>query len=89
MARLSETFRARQGGIKVGDIVIAIIVCLSLLSIGSGTFAAVEGTEKEKDRKSVVCLKEFKDNECNIYSPSEICKPIIQCIRERNEPMLD
>lgn len=63
MTRFQETFRHnREGGIKLGDIVIAVIICLSLLSIGTGTFSAVEGTEKEKDRKAIVCLKEFKDN---------------------------
>lgn len=46
----------------IGDIIIALILTLSLFSIGMATFSAVEGAEQEKDRKSVVCLKEFKDN---------------------------
>lgn len=47
MPRLQETFaRQNGGGIHLGDIIIVVIISLSLISIGNGTFSVVEGTEK-------------------------------------------
>lgn len=58
-----------------------------MLSIAFQTSNAIEGAEKEKDKKSTMCLKEFKENDCNVYTPSEKCKPIIECIKDSDEPL--
>lgn len=87
MPRMQETFFQPRGS-KSADVIIIIILCLSLFSIGSQTFTAVDGAEKEKDRRAAACLKDFKDNDCNIYSPNEKCKPIVDCIKEADEPLL-
>lgn len=36
----------------------------------------------------MVCLKEYKDNDCNVYAatPTDKCKDIIACIKDVDEP---
>lgn len=36
-----------------------------------------------------MCLKDFKENDCNVYAPTEICKPIIECIKSVDEPFME
>jgi len=49
-----------SGGFKVADLIIVVIVILSLLSIGWQTSSIMENADKEKDKKSTVCLRDFK-----------------------------
>lgn len=65
---------------------ILVIICMSAFSIFWQTSTVIEGAEKEKDKKSTMCLKDFKENDCNVYSPTEKCKPIIECIKDVDEP---
>jgi hypothetical protein len=64
MTRIHETFtRAHQPtGCRIGDILIIVIVCLSAISIFGQASTAIEGAEKEKDKRAIMCLKEFRDN---------------------------
>lgn len=49
----------------------------------------IDGAEKEKEKKSIMCLKEFKENDCNVYSPTDKCKHIIDCIKDADEPLTE
>lgn len=90
MPRLQESFHfaSRNQGIRFSDLFILVIICMSALSIFWQTSTTIEGLEKEKDKKSMVCLKEYKENDCNVYAatPSEKCKEVIACIKDVDEP---
>lgn len=88
MPRIQESFPRfdQQRGCTMGDIIVVAIVLLSALSIGMQTFAVVGSSDQEAERKSLMCLKEYKDQDCNAFNPSEKCKPIVDCIKAVNEP---
>lgn len=62
MPRFHENFvhSGHTGNFRIGDIVILAIVALSVLSITWQTSAAIDGEDKEKDKKAMMCLKEYK-----------------------------
>lgn len=70
----------------MGDVIVVVVVILSVLSIGIQTFSIVDSTDKETEKKSLLCLKEYKDNDCNAFNPSDKCRPILDCIRAVDEP---
>jgi len=43
MPRIQEIYRSSNSNCELGNIIILLILCLSLLSIGTQTFTAIEG----------------------------------------------
>lgn len=64
MPRFHETFRPpiQLQGVRVGDLIIILVIFLSALSIFDQTTTAMDGAEKEKDKRIGICLKDFKDS---------------------------
>lgn len=68
------------------DFFVLGIVILIGLSVFGQTIKVVASTDVEMEKKSLACLKEFSDNNCNPFQPSEKCQNLISCVNEIDEP---
>ncbi len=62
--------RERDQGINIGNVVSLLIILFLAISVGSHTYTTLISNDEERDKKSMLCLKEMKDLDCNPFAPS-------------------
>ncbi len=83
MSRFQETFNYNNNSFSFGDMFTAFIVLLLMITVG---FQKYSSTKDGTIKKINGMFKDFKDNDCNPFSPSEKCRSIVDCLKSINEP---
>lgn len=69
--------RGHEVGMGMTDLVAALIILFLLVTAGKQTYSSLTIDEEEQNKKALVCLKEFQEQDCNPFASSEKCFPIL------------